>query len=229
MNFKPITSSGLKTKPKESSLKPQTHAEIISSTSERIHIIYDDSGSMESEVKDENGNNKSCQELAAEATVDYLKNCKPHVTAVNIAPLCTEEISLTKNLPLVATQIKAIRPTGGTPLFRSLQKLVSRQGFDKFTRALIFTDGGATDPSVLYDDPNLLAKVKELDIPIDFIFISDAPYLQGSSQQIKDLAESTGGVFLHCKDGKTFKEKMKFFAPLLRHLLPSIASKDDRG
>lgn len=236
MTFKPLTANKTTletTKKPESeaakaSLGPQSLIEIIASTTERIHIIYDDSGSMETRIESAPGMIQSTQELAAEATIEYMKHCKPHVTAVEIAPLNENAIALTKNLPKISIDLKAIQPSGGTPIFGFIEKLVNAQPTKKYTRALIFTDGQPTD-YCYHDIPELMRKARALEIPIDFIVISAHTQLGEASEQIKKLAEDSGGTYMNCKDGKAFKEKMKFFAPLLRHMLPSVASKDDRG
>jgi hypothetical protein len=236
MAFKPLTvnKTALVSDKKEESAEAkeslgiQTLEQILATTTERIHIIYDDSGSMETRIESAPGMIQSTQELAAEATIEYMKNCKPHVTAVEIAPLNENPLALTKNLPKLSIDLKAIQPSGGTPIFGFIEKLVNAQPTKKYTRALIFTDGQPTDYDY-HDIPVLMAKARALEIPIDFIVISAYPHLAETSEQIKKLAEDSGGTYMNCKDGKSFKEKMKFFAPLLRHMLPSVASKDERG
>jgi hypothetical protein len=109
---------------------------------------------------------------------------------------------------------------------------------------LIFTDGEATDSHYAglkssnsyylkdsHTRPTLFVELVAMKIPIDLIIIGDSSESHLSADQIKlkSMAESTGGTFLYCKDGKAFKEKMKYFAPMLRHMLPQIASEDSRG
>ena len=69
--FKPLSqgSPGLAKKPDE--IKTLPLKELIGATEERIHIIYDDSGSMSSSMQVD-GVEKNCQTLAAEATVELL-------------------------------------------------------------------------------------------------------------------------------------------------------------
>ncbi len=226
MVYKPLTrnTNALKTKSPEEMKTFGTLSELIAGTTERIHIIYDDSGSMSNSIMMPDQTYKTTQELAADATTDYMKNCAPHTTAINIAPLNAEELSLTTNLPLLATKVKKLEPCGGTPLYHALFKLIEKQEKSKFTRALVFTDGCPTDEGVLYNHPNFNEELKALGIPIDFIIISDTPYLAASQEELEKLAKLTDGVFMVCKDGKAFKEKMKYFAPLLRYMLPSVTS-----
>lgn len=267
MAFKPLVS-----KKKDDALsniddpkQPPAHQsldEIKKTTEERIYLIFDDSGSMAVTVPgsaDSRLNtsppygrlstdpcDKSRIILAQEATVDYMKNCKPHVSAIEVAPLNEAAIPLTKNLPVVAAKVQKIAATGGTPLYKAMGKLVDKHKESKFTRALIFTDGEATDinyvnggSSFNWEDDNygklgnngrttLFAEVAEMSIPIDLILIGDMSEstLTQNTRQIKELCEKSGGTFLICKDGKSFKEKMKYFAPLLRYMLPQIASED---
>ena len=210
MAFKPLTKNNSSTaltetktpeqEAHEKSLNARSTTEIIATTEERIQIIFDDSGSMGSKVED-----KTCIELAQEATIDYMKNCKPHVSAVEIAPINVELIPLSKNLPQVASDIKKIEATGGTKLYMMLEKLVNTQPIKKFTRALIFTDGQATD----HPEENLINRVLEMKIPIDLIIIGDRieTSLWGEEITLKNMVETSGGVFMICKDGKAFKEK----------------------
>src|SRR6267154_3940278 len=235
----------------ERSLNTRSLPDLLKTTDERIHIIFDDSSSMSSIVPGSaphatalaKGQNPSASyqqaldgydqdlsriQLAIEGTIDYLKNCKPHITAVEIAPLNENVISLSKNLPQVAASLKKIEASGGTPLYEHMGQMVDFHKQKKYTRALIFTDGEAYPD---YTRPNLIQELKEMKISIDFIIIGNKLETQLSPEEIKlkDMAIATGGVFMICKDGNSFKEKMKYFAPLLRHLLPSLASKDSYG
>ncbi len=229
----------------ERSLNIRDLPAIIKTTSERIHIIFDDSGSMSSIVPGSAPKNSAITSIAAydkmaydtvdsdvsrlqlakDATVEYLKNCKPHVSAVEIAPLNGDIIEMSKNLPAVAAKVKKIEDDGGTPLYQHMGKMVDSHKEKKFTRALIFTDGEATPD---WNRPNLIQEMKDMKIPIDFIIIGNKleTQLTPDEQKLKTMCEATGGVFLICKDGNVFKEKMKYFAPLLRHMLPAIASKE---
>lgn len=260
MAFKPLTSKKPDALATNDIKQPPSHQsldEIKKTTEERIYLIFDDSGSMSATVPgsaDSRLNtsppygrlstdpcDKSRITLAQEATVDYMKNCKPHVSAVEVAPLNETAIPLTKNLPVVAAKVQKIEATGGTPLYKAMGKLVDKHKESKFTRALIFTDGEATDSNYLTEShswedrsliggrPTLFAEVAEMNIPIDLILIGDMTEanLSQNTRSIKELCEKSGGTFLICKDGKSFKEKMKYFAPLLRHMLPQIASKDN--
>lgn len=259
MAFKPLTSKkpdALATNEVKQPPSYQSLDEIKKTTEERIYLIFDDSGSMSATVPGSgdpalsvtnsynaifNHSDKPRIVLAQEATVDYMKNCKPHVSAVEVAPLNETAIPLTKNLPVVAAKVQKIEATGGTPLYKAMGKLVDKHKESKFTRALIFTDGEATDSNYLtgshsWEDrsliggrPTLFAEVAEMNIPIDLILIGDMTEanLSQNTRSIKELCEKSGGTFLICKDGKSFKEKMKYFAPLLRHMLPQIASKDN--
>lgn len=260
MAFKPLTRNtplkkegelSVKTAEEEALDKLMTSTklpDIIKTTEERIRIIFDDSGSMEAKVPNSApagvaltkrvswantyDQNLSRITLAQDATIDYMKNCKPRVTAIEIAPLNSPAENLTKNLPSLAAQVKTITPDGGTHLYEAIGKLVDDHGSKKYTRALIFTDGAATDRNYLtVQRPKLFTEVKEMKIPVDLIIIGDSSEatLSPEERELKGLIESTGGTFLICKDGNAFKEKMKYFAPLLRYMLPAIASKDERG
>jgi hypothetical protein len=263
MAFKPLTKSkpitaedgniAVKTKEQEEFDKLMASTklpDIIKTTEERIKIIFDDSGSMETYVEGshepgvaltKNSTNyhiyanpsiydqdKRRIDLAIEGTIDYLKNCKPRVTAVEITPLNVTEIPLTKNLPRVAADLKQIDPTGGTPLYEFMARMVDSHKEKSYTRVLIFTDGEASSS---YNRPNLIQEMMDMKIPIDFIIIGNKleTQLSPDESKLKAMCEKTGGTFLICKDAKSFKNKMKFFAPMLRHQLAAIASDDSYG
>ena len=255
MAFKPLTKNKSNTElmekktpeqeEHERSLNTRSLPDILKSTDERIHIIFDDSSSMSAVVPGSapagvaltrtnsyllHGSydqDLSRIQLAIEGTVDYMKNCKPHITAVEIAPLNETEITLSKNLPAVAASLKKIEASGGTPLYEHMQQMVDNHKTRKYTRALIFTDGEAYPGYGVR--PTLISEMKEMGIPIDFIIIGNKleSNLNPQEQEIKAMCLATGGVFMICKDGRSFKEKMKYFAPLLRHMLPAIASKEN--
>lgn len=234
MAFKPLTSPRTALSNTGSDLGPQSPSSIKASTDERIYIIYDDSGSMGAGVYETNPNAQAFnseqylgtrQSLAAEATQEYLRNCKPLRTAVEIEPLNDSTISLTKNLPLIASKVKTIEASGGTPIHAKLEAFLVQHVVSNFTRALIFTDGEATDQP----ENELYSRLKATGVPIDLIIISDQTTLSENQEKLKALAESTRGTFLLCKDGKAFKAKMKYFAPLLRHQLAAVASANSRG
>lgn len=257
MAFKPLTKNPPSKKEGELSTKTKEQEEfdklmnstklpdIVKTTEERIYIIFDDSGSMDVKVPQsapagtqltKTYNFSKCYDqdktrltLAHEATIDYMKNCKPRVTAIEIAPLNQGPIPMTKALPRIATQIKTLTANGNTPLYEAMGKLVDSHKEAQFTRALIFTDGQAGDYEYYsYSRPTLFKEIKELGIPVDLIIIGDVTEsgLNPDQRELKNFIESTGGTFLICKDGNAFKEKMKYFAPLLRHMLPAIASKE---
>jgi hypothetical protein len=242
MAFKPLTSNktALKAQDKpedakvKDTLRPMTKEEIVRSTEERIKIIYDDSGSMDAHVDDGTSKDYSSWPtriaLAAEGTTDYMKNCKPHSTAIEVSPLNAEVFSMTKNLPVIATKLKALSADGGTPLFGALRRFYTEHETSRFTRGLIFTDGEAGD-SYSENVEKILNDLLSMKIPIDFIIIGNKNEVQlnPSETQLKGMAERSGGTFLICKTAADFKKKLKYFAPLLRHMLPAIASADDRG
>ena len=260
MAFKPLTKNKSNTElmekktpeqeEHERSLNTRSLPDILKTTDERIHIIFDDSSSMSAIVPgsapagvaltrnnnihsyDRSGTYNSYDQdlsriaLAIEGTVDYMKNCKPHITAVEIAPLNETEITLSKNLPQVAASLKKIEASGGTPLYEHMQQMVDNHKTRKYTRALIFTDGEVYPGYGVRS--TLISEMKEMGIPIDFIIIGNKleANLNPQEQEIKAMCLATGGVFMICKNGNSFKEKMKYFAPLLRHMLPAIASKE---
>src|SRR5580693_7617104 len=114
--FKPLTSTKTSLQKDQTNQSNQLKAfeslkEIQETTEERIFIIYDDSGSMATDVyerddyRDRGTNYGSRIKLAAQATTDYMKNCAPYKTAIEIQPLNESAFSLTKNLPVLSAKL----------------------------------------------------------------------------------------------------------------------------
>lgn len=180
---------------------------------DRIGIVFDDSGSMFSHNKIQD---------AQEGTIEFLRSCNPETTAVSVYPLNAREITLNVNLPNTALLIKEIRPSGGTPILTILRKLIET----KITRIVLFSDGEPTD---IYKHSNsyvtleiieLCALSKEREIVIDTVYISN-PILNGKAEEfLRYIADATGGIFLKFETGKSsFRNSFKYLAPAYRALL----------
>jgi Mg-chelatase subunit ChlD len=196
----------------------------------RDRIIFDDSGSMSSEI-----------ENAKTGTIEYLRNCPPNQSAVAVHFLNTQDeelASLNSDLMQVAERLKAKHlKTGGTPLFTTITKAMDLTPF--LTRMIVFTDGEPTDKLAEYDrnaasdDPTLfhmlrsadivIAKAKDRKAPIDTVYFGpDVEYTQRAIKFLKYLAEKTGGYFLHFDPAKvSFAKAFKYLAPANRLMLAS--------
>lgn len=201
-----------------------------SETKDRIRIIFDDSGSMMSEI-----------ENAKDGVVEFLRNCVPNSTAVAVHFLCThsEDASrleqLATDLPSTALVLKNTHLSlGGTPLFTTMNRVVEQE---LTTRMVVFSDGGPTDnilPPESRNSPTdnvwfknadvIIAKAIEKKIPIDTVFFGNGGYNKEEIALMKYFAEKTGGYFLHFDPKKVnFSTAFKYLAPVNRKMLASAS------
>lgn len=199
---------------KNSSLleRPRSVLEIIPN---RIYVAIDDSGSMAEGMDRASGNNKSRMLYTKEALKAFLDVCEPTNTAVGM-----ECISTGKNIPLTNEPasyytpfIQNLYPDGGTPLFETLERILdSPEG--RPTRVIAMSDGEATH----YDEDRILGKFKESNVPVDAVFLGTTDNERGIST-MRRIAEKTGGLFIHFKDGYKFAQNFKMLAPAFRAML----------
>lgn len=187
----------------------------------RIGLIFDDSGSMSGEPL----------KRAKEAVDAFLKSCNPHETSMALYLLGRDENnrSLTTDLILLNMYVQGLGCPNGTPLFTAMDKLINKE---KITRAIIFSDGGPTDGSVVKNDwttgketvdpdvnvKTIVEQYKAKGIMADTVFIG-SPSDTTAITTLKWIAEQTGGVFLQFEDATTFAKNFKYLAPKFRAML----------
>jgi Mg-chelatase subunit ChlD len=194
---------------------------------ERLRIVFDDSGSMAG-VKMSN---------AKEGVVEFLRNCTPNQTAVavhllnnepswnvegaEIPPLIKDSI-LTSDLLMLASEIKseAVDATDGTPLYEKLVEAL--EAMPRATRLIAFSDGVPRQSRESKFRAFKLAK--EFNIPIDTIYISMGYSDTSAVENMKEIAEATGGYFLDLSKGD-FKKGLKYLAPTKRLMLADSSFK----
>lgn len=200
-----------------------------SETKDRTRVVFDDSGSMTSQIDN-----------AKEGVIEYMRNCVPNTTAVSVHFLCTnnEESSqlekLNTDLPQTGLVLKHIHLNlGGTPLFTTMNKVVD---MELTTRMVAFTDGSPTDDILsetnvmgwgherhLKNADIIIAKAKAKGIPIDTVFFGSGSYADAIAL-LKYFAEQTGGYFLHFDPAKVnFRTAFKYLAPVNRKMLASAS------
>lgn len=189
---------------------------------EKIRIIFDDSSSM--------GHTE--MENAKKGIVEFIRNCIPNQTAIAIhflnlgnkdsqferkqlalvTPLL-QAPTLESNLIKVASAIDnpKLGSYGGTPLFQTL--LSTLKSTPQATRLIAFSDGC---PDGHKDEDATIALAKELKIPIDTVFLG---YSTEGEELMKSIADRTGGIYLHFKEGSSFKSSFKYLAPGQRLML----------
>lgn len=206
--------------------KPEKALEIPTTppteASHRIGIVFDDSGSMHgAKIKD-----------AHEGVEEFIRNCDPKNTAIAVYPMNADcgakQYRLTRKLFEIAQGIKAYAPTGGTPLFETLELMLKAESL---TRAIVFSDGSPNWGDESQFGESSIATAVELKIAVDTVYIGSA--LDTKSVQImKNIAERTGGVFLVFEPGKAnFKTAFKYLSPGMRAMLmdKSFVAKVESG
>lgn len=169
----------------------------------RIGIVFDDSGSMSPlQIED-----------AHVGIEEFLRSCTKDQTAVTIQPLNAVPLYLSSDLPALSLLVKSIRATGGTPLVKKLNEMLSR---NKLTRAIVFSDGSPNT----YQEADY-EKILGFHIPIDTVYISDSQYKdQRAIEFMRKLAKDTDGYYLEFERGKSnFRTAFKYLSPGLRYML----------
>jgi Mg-chelatase subunit ChlD len=198
----------------------------------RLGLIIDDSGSM----GDDGMKN------AHMAVQGFTANCNMKDTSIAVYPLNREAQHLICNFDLVNLYVSSLLPTGGTPIYTVLDKLITKESI---TRAILFSDGSPTDStcSVTEEIPNnfswapktpeqamrVVKLFTEKEIPIDTIYIGS----DGSAgyKEMKELARLTNGTFIHFKDSHSLATGLKYLSPKFRALLanPEIKERIQKG
>ena len=206
---------------------------------DRLRIIFDNSGSMQGNPIKQ----------AKEGVVEFLRNCTPNATSVAIhllnnkagdeydeeleqynalaLPVTIESCTLSSDLVLLASEVsyKAIRPTGSTPLYETLDTALD--AIPRATRLVAFSDGC---PDSSLGKKKVFAKAIEHRIPIDTVYISGEEEYFYAIQELKEIAEATGGIFLNLAKGD-FAKSLKYLAPVKRMMLAdsSFKSRVEKG
>lgn len=196
----------------------------ISKATDKIIIIADDSGSM-------SGRPFEQEKKAIEA---FLGVCNPGTTAVGVTPMNKEVIPLSMLHYAILIKIKNWNDwdLGGTPMFKAIEKAIEQNP----TRTCLISDGQPTDgrargsKSSIWDDRDApqddnkihptLESAKQKGIKIDTVFIGSEND-ETSISEMKAIAEITGGMFIHFKEGETFANKFKYLAPAYYGMLTS--------
>jgi hypothetical protein len=198
---------------------------------ERIHIIFDDSGSMSFEIKN-----------AKDGVIEFFRNCIPNQSSVYVKMICAFNPDIEKwnsNLIQAAEFLqKANAGLGGTPLFEHMNLAFNYNV--KPTRMVVFTDGSPSDHLVVqkYEEQRekpwtqlerwkasadqIIGRAKEHKVPIDTVFFGSADYNQDEIALLKYFSDQTGGYFLHFDPAKVnFRTAFKYLAGTNRLMLAS--------
>lgn len=211
--------------------------------SEKLIIVFDNSGSMGTYTDYKNG--KKRIDEAKQGSVEFLRNCTvnkdavaifllnnegnfsynpdPSLEAPMLLPSPISDRKLTTDLILLASAIDdpSVEPTGGTPLFETLEEALKSTPTP--TRIVAFSDGEASS----YSKGTIYALAKNKKIPIDTVYFGPAD--SSGATMMKEIAEQTGGIFLAFDPAKgvSFATAFKYLAPTRRLALMSEQFKKD--
>lgn len=182
----------------------------------RLGIVFDDSGSMSGQAIND----------AHSAVTNFLTTCSALETSVAIYPMNAEAKPLTNDYQLITMYINGVYATGGTPLYRTLRRMLKEQ---KLTRAIVFSDGCPNQEDQLYERADTIAVAKAQETPIDTIFIGMKDAV--GYDEMKKLAEDTGGIFVWFEDSTSLSRSLKYLSPGLRGLLtnPEVKNRIEKG
>jgi hypothetical protein len=211
----------------------------------RIRIVFDNSGSMNTQITMPNVNGQSGifssrMTEAKKGVIEFLRNCTPNKDAVaihmlnkygsyyeedqTISPLIANS-ELCSDLIRLASAVDnpKLTPIGGTPLFETLESTLEAE--PKATRLVAFSDGEANSTQKMGVVISLALRYK---IPIDTVFFGSY-----ASSTLKELAEATGGIFItfDLAKGVSFASAFKYLTEGNRKMLldDNFKAKLERG
>jgi hypothetical protein len=202
----------------------------------KLAIVFDDSGSMGE--RNEKGDKTKIEDAKA-GIRNFSTQCNPRDTALAVYPLNVEAKSLTCNFDLLNLLVASINHSGGTPLYgKTIEMLKSP---DSYTRGILFSDGEPTDGTGYYsryeeDDSShrdikeeMIYLAVEKTVPLDTVYIGSAD--AKGYNLMKEIADRTGGIFIHFKDSSSLSANLKYLAPALRGVLMNaeLKAKIERG
>ena len=204
--------------------------------SNKIRVIFDNSGSMGSLIKD-----KEAIEHAKDGCVELLRSSVPNRDAYAIhllnttvwgeesnLPECIKNSTLMTDLVSLASAIadESVKATGGTPLFEKIKE--AQKATPSATRFIAFSDG---EPNNFINEAEVISTANVKETPIDTVFFGST----GSSgaRVMKNLADKTRGIFLLYDPSKplSFKDLFKYLSPGKRLMLMNaeFKAKLERG
>lgn len=185
----------------------QSQAPIEAQLPNRIELLLDCSGSMGYESLG----------LLKQAVVSFCNSTNWYDTAVGFVTFPPgARMPLSSISALITVRAQSLEADGGTPMGGAMQTALSE---DSITRAVLITDGDATDGNLSIDMAHQYA---EAGVPIDCIHIG--PSIEGE-ERLRQIAAITGGIYLKFKDATKLVGALKYLTPALRGLLTQGVAK----
>ena len=124
---------------------------------------------------------------------------------------------LSTQTQLINTWALALRAGGGTPMADALRCTLIEV---PMTRALLISDGEATDNSSFDIQNKICPEYRKAGIPVDCVHIGTS--IDGEST-LQTIAELTGGIYIKFTDTDAFTKALKYLTPRFRAMLTSGA------
>lgn len=191
----------------------------------KIMIFPDCSGSMASDV--DNGDSRASYraratsntkiDLLKDAVDKYLDDCSTlNFVGVASFPEAVFE-SPTGDKMLIRKRVRELTATGSTPLSAAMGYVIDNE---HITHGVIISDGVADSPE---EAREVAKEYKQKGIKLDCVFIGDSGDTSGE-QLLKDIAETTGGVYIKFSDVNSFAKSFQYLAPAKRSMLTQRGS-----
>jgi Mg-chelatase subunit ChlD len=169
----------------------------------RLAIIADYSGSMDSRVA--GSIYKSKLSLLVEAIQDFALRSNPADTAIAVESFPKGfRIELTNDPQQVYMRIISSTTIGDTPMGEGMQNALENHSP---TRALLISDGEQTDGDIAF---RIAENYKSKEILIDTVHIGDS---SRGEETLKRIAAITGGIYMKFKDVQSFSSNFHYLLP----------------
>lgn len=171
----------------------------------RLAIICDFSGSMDSPASYKSDSSKSKLSLLAEGVQDFALKSDTSSTAIAVESFPYGfRIELTNDSQEVWMRMLQVKSIGDTPMGQGLLNALESHSP---TRAMLISDGEQTDGDKCYDAARLY---RNREIVCDCFHIGDS---SRGEETLKKIAEITGGMFFKFKDVLAFSQSLHYLLP----------------
>lgn len=155
-------------------------------------------------------------EMCREAVKTFLDNCFLGATKVGIATFPElVVIEPTHDLHTVRMRTLELQPIGSTPMHEPLDYAIDEW---PLSHGIVISDGSPDDVKSVIE---ITKRYKDKNIKIDAVHIGED---FGGEDLMKQLAQTTGGIYIKFKDINNFAQNFKFLTP--KHRLTLTTSKN---
>jgi Mg-chelatase subunit ChlD len=188
-------------------LNDQVEKPLAEACPNRLAIIADFSGSM-------GGGSGSKLALLGEAVQDFAMRSDESTTAIAVESFPQGfRIELTNDKTSVWMRMFNLNIIGDTPMGQGMSTALEMV---KPTRAMLISDGEATDGELSYE---MASRYKEKEVICDTVHIGEST---SGETRLKRIAEITGGIYMKFKDVATFSTSFHYLLPESRDAIAGM-------